>query len=190
MIFLKKVFRYLYIRLWCFESTYVFCHSKAKSDVNQPNNQVDNLLITQATKDNLQDILNFQNNEYVEVFKQFLASGDKGYLGYYHNECVHRSWLKLGPQAINFYWSYAYRLTPQQGYIHYCETATKVRGLGIYAAVLRQIVADYPHKEMLICTQATNIASRKGIEKAGFRLMMVIKTRAILGIKRVTTQLF
>lgn len=57
------------------------------------NNQLQNSIATikHATKDNLKDILYFQHEKYLDVFKNFLYTGDKGYLGYLENNCIHRS---------------------------------------------------------------------------------------------------
>lgn len=50
-----------------------------------------------------------------------------------------------------------------------CWTADQFRGHGIYPAVLSRIALDHPGTRLWMLTDEANAASRRGIEKAGFR---------------------
>lgn len=62
-----------------------------------------------------------------------------------------------------------YEFLPDDGiHICYCETASDERGKGFYPMLLRYIRARYPRKDLYMTVYEDNVASIKGIEKAGF----------------------
>lgn len=142
--------------------------------------------IVQANYDNLVDILTFQDSKYLKIFKNFLDNGDKGYFAYLNGKCVHRSWAQFGEKEVTLLAPFIKRKIKQnEAYIHYCETAPEARGKNIYPAVLSRIVNDFKdkYKNIYISTNIKNIASRRGIEKAGFKEIEKIRIIVILGIK-------
>lgn len=143
-------------------------------------------VIKYATESNLADILTFQNRRYVDVFKNFLSIGDRGYFAYVDGRCVHRSWIKHTPQTVNLHWALPMKLKRNESFIHYCETAPSARGMNIYPAVLSRICNDFREKtSILISCNAKNSASIRGIEKAGFRERERVQVLIIMGIKRI-----
>lgn len=141
--------------------------------------------IVQANCNNLVDILTFQNSRYIKIFKQFLDSGDKGYFGYLNSKCVHRSWIQFGEKEVSLAPFIKRKINKDEAYIHYCETAPEARGKNIYPAVLSRIVNDFKdkYKNIYISTNIKNIASRRGIEKAGFRERERVHLLIIFGIQ-------
>ncbi len=118
----------------------------------------------------LPDILTFQEAKYVDIFKEFLDQGDRGYFGYLDGVCVFRAWVKQGPQQVHLHPLWPLELTAQQLYIHYCETAPQARGKQIYPHVLAHIAAEFSARfQIFISTSAKNTPSIHGIEKAGYR---------------------
>lgn len=121
--------------------------------------------IKHATGDNLKDILYFQPQRYIDIFKNFLSLGDKGYFAYLQDKCIHRSWVKLNEQIVHPHWAYPYKLKENEVFIHYCETALEARGKNIYPHVLSKIIEEHQDKEILISVNETNIGSIKGVKK-------------------------
>lgn len=145
--------------------------------------------IRPATQENLTDVLNFQPARYVDVFRNFLALGDRGYYAYLDDKCVHRSWVKSNEQVVYPHWAYPMKLQPNQHFIHYCETAPQARGKGIYPAVLSKIVNDFKDKgEILMSINVENTPSIKGAQKAGFVERERVKVLVIFGLKFITKQ--
>ncbi|MDR3259736.1 MAG: hypothetical protein LBT51_09045 [Fusobacteriaceae bacterium] len=133
--------------------------------------------------ENLQDILSFQDIKYVSIFEQFLKIGDKGYYAYIKDKCVHRSWAKFNEQIVYPHWTAPLQLKKEELYIHYCETASEVRGKNIYPHVLSTIIENNSNKIILISVNKKNISSIKGIEKVGFCKKAEINIQIILGFK-------
>lgn len=77
--------------------------------------------------------------------------------------------MKLNEQIVYPHWAYPYRLKKDEIFIHYCETAPEARGKNIYPHVLSNISEEHKDKEILISVNDENIASKKGVEKVGFR---------------------
>ena len=183
MKLLKRLGAAIKIRLFCYEIIILFI-SKQKNSVKYTNAD-----IRPVTQENLADILNFQPLRYVDVFRNFLALGDRGYYAYLGDKCVHRSWVKSNEQMVYMHWAYPMQLQPNQYFIHYCETDTQARGKGIYPAVLSKIVNDFRENgEILIGVNAKNTASIKGVQKAGFVKRERVKVIVIFGLKFITKQ--
>ena len=78
------------------------------------------------------------------------------------------------------------------GFIGPCNTYPEYRGCGLYPYALRlacKYLASRGCKRVLINSRATNQASRRGIEKVGFRLCGVIKVLWMLGKKFIYVRL-
>lgn len=134
---------------------------------------------------NVNDILTFNSEQYVETFKHFLNVGDKGYYAYLNGECVHRSWVKRGPQEICFMRDYRINLSEDEVYVHYCATAEKARGMSIYPAVLSQICKDYQGMNVYILVLNNKDHANRGVEKAGFEKAKRVSIRRILGFTKI-----
>ncbi|MFW3344165.1 hypothetical protein [Aliarcobacter butzleri] len=139
--------------------------------------------IKHATNENLKDVLYFQPQKYIDIFKNFLSLGDKGYFAYIKDKCIHRSWIKGNQQIVYPHRLVPHKLKENEVFIHYCETAPEARGKNIYPHVLSNIIEEHQDKEILISVNETNIGSIKGVEKVGFRERERVKVLVILGMK-------
>jgi methionyl-tRNA formyltransferase len=159
---IKKLLNYIKIRLYINETIVLY---------SLENHQLQSSVATikHATNDNLKDILYFQHQRYLNVFKNFLSLGDQGYFAYLKDKCIHRSWVKLNEQIVYPHWATPYKLRKNEIFIHYCETAPEARGKNIYPNVLGKIIKEHSNKDILISVNEENIASIKGVEKVGFR---------------------
>lgn len=127
-------------------------------------------------------ILLVRNTPNLQSFHEFLQRGDEGYYAYLDGKCAHRSWaLHNGVMDVDIF--YHRQLKENEVFIHWCETADWARGHNLYPATLGQIIVDNPGKRVCISVNRNNVASRRGIEKAGFELQEKVTTTVVLGMK-------
>lgn len=115
-------------------------------------------------------------------FKHFLKHGCKMYLvlcngdiaGYYHVSKLSDFKAYLYNDCFLFKGGDKY-------YIFFCHTFDEYRGNGIYSYMLTQICKDTIKKagNVFISTDMKNIASQKGIEKAGFGKLGMLKYKRV-----------
>ena len=141
MIFLKKLKSFIINRFYVNETIILFELDKLILQTSTAN-------ICKINNNNLSDILNFQDEKSLNIFKDFLLLGY--YYGYINNNCIHRSWLKLNEQIVQLHWASPYKLKQNEAFIHYCETALEARGKNIYPHVLSNIIKEHKDKKILI----------------------------------------
>ncbi len=150
--------------------------------------EIPKLEIRPVDASNVTDVLAMEPEERVVEFRRFLEQGDRGYYAYLDGRVVHRAWVQEGPRNAHLWHGHGdHLLGPGDAFIHYCETAVEARGRGIYPAVLRRVVADARRRGIRTITIATdldNIASRHGIEKAGFTEFQRVMIEIRFGIGR------
>lgn len=103
-----------------------------------------------------------------------LSRGDKCYLGFIDGKVCHYSWV----QAEGFHWIKPAKqwinIKEDSFWIYHCRTVDWARGMAVYPFVLNFILDDYitsGYKTGWIYTTRDNIASQKGIERAGFQIV-------------------
>lgn len=135
---------------------------------------------------NINDVLHFDKPAHLLLFQQFLQRGDRGYLAYLENICLHRSWVICKPGVVFLHWSVPMTLLESEVYIHFCETGPTGRGKNIFPHVLSVIASDFcGSKNVYICVNSNNAASIRSIEKAGFCLWRKIQTIALLNVRLI-----
>lgn len=138
--------------------------------------------VRRVTVENVDDAGIFQADHYLQSFHEFLQRGDAGYYAYLDGKCAHRSWVPHnGVMDVDIF--YHRPLKENEVFIHWCETADWARGHNLYPATLGQIIADNPGKRVCISVNEKNMASRRGVEKAGFTVQEKVKTMVVLGMK-------
>lgn len=171
--FIHKIFQKIYVR----KSFFLFEGGRLT------NENESKFRVSKVTYSNLTDASSFQSDYYLDKFSQFIRQGDHGFYAYIDDVCVHRSWL-VSSGVVKIHWSLSYELKPLQAFIHYCETSPIARGKGIYPEVLMHIRRNYKLADsFLINVECNNIASIKGIEKAGFKKVKIARILILFGIK-------
>lgn len=175
----RKIYHYIKMRIYLNETIILFQHQR-HTDQKSP------ATVVEANKDNIGDVLSFQDERYVKTFNRFLDIGDKGYFAYLNGKCVHRSWVKHKPQNVFLHPLLSISLNYNEAFIHYCETAPDARGKNIYPHVLSRIAADFKnYSRILISVNKKNTPSIKGVKKAGFVELESYKIIVIFGIRYV-----
>lgn len=160
------------------ESIIYLCETEKQKTTNV--NGKNDILILKVTSENIKDILEFRSQSTLNIFIELLNNNHKGYYAYLNGKCCHCTWVLFedGWQSISKY--IEVKLNKKIGYISYCETADWARGKSIYPNVLRYIVNNCANvSKFFIVTNSKNIASIKGIEKAGFNILAKIKTYSL-----------
>ncbi len=151
-----------------------------------PANLNNDIQIERITGENINDALIYEPQVKVDAFKHFLNQGDIGFYAYLNGQFIHRSWVTFGPKTEPQWKRYApIMLNKGEAFIHWCETVPWARGVGVYPSVLGHIVNQLSEYATVfyISTTEDNIASRRGIEKAGFSLISAWKVKSFLGFK-------
>jgi len=120
-------------------------------------------------------------------FKYFLKHGCNMYLTLHENNITGYYFVC----KISDFKPYPYNKLPLfQGdksyYIFFCHTFSEYRGKNIYPYVLTQICRDVEKKSgvVFISTDVDNISSQKGIEKAGFEKLCILKYKDIASVHK------
>jgi len=185
--FTRRMMRFLYCRVHNFLAYRLYYRKTLilYKHVRLEEIQAD-ALIKPVDSTMLRDVLTFQPERFIEVFKQFLDNGDSGYFAYQDGRCVHRTWVQSGPRTINLHPYWPWTLEKNQRYIHYCETAPWARGKGIYPYVLSHIAHQFSStQDVFICTYLDNPGSIKGILRAGFQEVERRRITGCFGFKRI-----
>jgi CelD/BcsL family acetyltransferase involved in cellulose biosynthesis len=100
-----------------------------------------------------------------------LENGDELIIGSYKGELAFAGWLTRGPTADLPEVGCRIALDADSVYIYDCYTSSLHRGLGIYPAALKTVLGQLRSGERaLIGCMSGNVASRKGVVRAGFLL--------------------
>lgn len=142
---------------------------------------------SEADINNIVNFYGFSKNSSGELkTRERLARGDKPYLAFSGESLVHISWLSRWPKVwVSAIWGYL-SLKKGQAYIFKCSTNDHFRGKNIYPIVLQRILKDMAAdnvKQVFITCHPSNIASIKGIEKAGFSLQRKLYAFRVFGKK-------
>jgi RimJ/RimL family protein N-acetyltransferase len=119
--------------------------------------------------------------------RQFLARldhGDQCFLAWLDEELVHYSWVQT--QGIHSIMPAGMKqeISPGEFWIYDCRTAELARGKHVYPFVLVSLLQEFFQKgfrKTHIYTTKDNLASQKGILRAGFQLYKTIKAISWLG---------
>ena len=168
--FLKRVAaklnRHLGVNFWQ-TNLYRLSNADLRSAVPENDGSVKWELLSRSRVGQLKDVGWFDSNEFV----QRLRRGDRCYTATIDGRVAHYSWVQRsashpiteagvsGPAGNGAFW------------IYHCVTADWAKGRGIYPATLQRIVRDYfaeGDSTAWIYTSKRNVASQKGILRAGF----------------------
>lgn len=111
------------------------------------------------------------NEKKLAQFKKRFDRKDICYVAMVDNIIVNYSWVALNGKHYVEPERKSVDILPGDIWIYDCVTNKDYRGLNIYPAVLGFILRKYVNSNIFIYTTKKNIASQKGISKAGFSLI-------------------
>lgn len=116
--------------------------------------------------------------------KYLLDNGGEMFLAFSKGQLAHIAWLLYSPGICEA--SHSVKIKQDEAYISSCYTHHRLRGRNIYPAVLQHILEYATARNVdtyFISTDSSNIASIKGIEKAGFSFVGKLRIFRLFGKK-------
>ncbi|MBA7696966.1 hypothetical protein ES703_105624 [subsurface metagenome] len=114
--------------------------------------------------------------------RRLFDNGGKVFLAFSEGKLVHIGWLFCSPLIHEP--SFSVRINQDEAYIGRCDTHPDFRGKNIYPAVLQHIITHAVgknRKRCFVATIPTNLASIRGIEKAGFSFVGKMRMFKLFG---------
>lgn len=124
-----------------------------------------------------------------EVLRRF-RSGGRCYTAWVDGHLAGYGWVSFKEEYVGEF-NLRVRLLPGEAYIWDCFTLPAFRRLGLYSALLSQVLCDLeagPVCRVWIGTDADNIASQRGIARAGFRAVADMVLARVLAMRLVWVQ--
>jgi hypothetical protein len=122
-------------------------------------------------------------------FKKFLNNSCKMYLVLHKNHLIGYYYIcKLSDFKPYLYLNYSLFEGNNKYYIFFCHTFDEYQGNGIYTYILSQMCKSTlsNYGKVYISTNASNIASQKGIETVDFKKLGILKYKKIGGVTFVS----
>jgi RimJ/RimL family protein N-acetyltransferase len=144
------------------------------------------LTVRKATAADIDAARSLEDDSGIAYLKHVMANGYRAWFGYCDGIVVHRSLMLPGPCSYHLWnWTATLDVPEKEGVILGCVTHPKYGGRGIYAAVLALIARDPEWDAVWGFTEVENMASRKGLTKAGFKEHHTLAVRAWHGFAHV-----
>ena len=128
--------------------------------------------IQNITPDNVERVTDFRDRDKERVFRRFLNEGQVGIYAISDSKVVGHAWAVICHKKRNMANGY-FELQKGEVLIHFCNVKESCRGQGIYPAMLvalcKRLFGEIGSNKIFIDTEVDNIASVRGIQKAGFR---------------------
>ena len=141
------------------------------------------LRIEGACAGNLDPIQAFDSPRHLTTFRGFLAAGDRGYLAYHRDRCVHRVFVTLGPARVQLHRFWPLDLGPDQAFVHSARTSRDARGLGIAPAVVRHFVSEIGEdRDYVTVIDARNTPALGAARGAGFVAREFVRQIVVGGV--------
>lgn len=125
------------------------------------------LTLAPITRETVDDVLSFRAASTARSFRRLLDWEDVGIYARIDGVVRGHAWSGSARRVGGYFDAHA-----DEGFIHYCNVDAACRGRGLYprmlVALTRQLFDDGAAR-VLIDTEVTNIASQRGLLKAGFR---------------------
>ncbi len=110
--------------------------------------------------------------------KARLNRGDLCYIGLLKGKVAHFSWVQREGTHVVTEAGRRFRILNGDIWIYHCRTADFAKGFGLYPSTLAAIAAEHfsnGSRRIWIYTSSGNIASQRGVTKAGFRYAGTLK---------------
>lgn len=127
-----------------------------------------------------------------DAITRYLDTGDRLAVIRYGDSVACRGLVRTHGHLILEGQRKARPLREGEAFIHYCRTATAFTGRRLYPQMLSHILRDMEQQEginqVTITCREDNVASIKGIERAGFTLRRRLRTIGVLGGRAAFTR--
>jgi len=142
--------------------------------------------VRRADSGSLGDLAAFDTPTHRQVFADYLAAGDVGYLAYRGGRCVHRVFATPGPATVHLHAMLPHDLAADEVFVHSGRTAPDARGLGAAPAAAAAMVADLgPDRRYLTAIDARNRPALRASRRVGVVEEGRIRVRVVGGLRLV-----
>ena len=129
--------------------------------------------IEKITSKNLEHIVDFRETRHIKVFEGFLKQKNMiGIFAFFNSKAIAHVWCTICFRKhcrVNGY----FNINNKEAFIHYCYVKENFRGQGVYSTMLKymceKLFKEYHVNKIFIDCEVQNIASKKAIEKVGFK---------------------
>jgi len=137
-----------------------------------------------APTEALGEALQMDSPAQVEMLRKRASRGDIVYRACLGGRMMHRGCLQPGPGIARCEHRVAFPLRRGEAYIHSCRTHADGRGRGMYPATLSRMAQDWKARgsDVYVATVESNLASMRGIEKAGYSMTRRVRSLVLFGI--------
>ncbi|HTK31668.1 MAG TPA: hypothetical protein VL332_06870 [Candidatus Saccharimonadaceae bacterium] len=142
--------------------------------------------VREVGADQVDEARSMEDEATLAYLRGVMARGYRMWFAYADGIVVHRSLILPGPTTYNlWHWTAKLDVPAGEGVILGCATHSKYGGRSIYASVLSRIANDKRWSAVWGFTEESNMASRKGLIKAGFHEDHVLTVNAWHGFAKV-----
>lgn len=186
--FALKILRRSFGKIFILSRSYLFALTKPVMTSVEPKCSIQ---IRKASEKDLWLVASFygceEGSDERKEIVEALQAGDECFLMFEGLNVVHCSWLRLGRLiGIGLKQLYQLDLRAGEACVYHSKTSPVYRGLNFYPAMLLHIQKQFfarKGEKIYICCGVENIASVKGIQKAGFSCERKLSILQIFGRK-------
>lgn len=181
--FLKSGFRHLRVFVFSYRPVYIYGTSSLPSYSLEPRCPLEIRKGTEQDTNFILELMNYMDHSVALCrIKDEFNQGNKPFLAFSEGKIAHVSWLFHPPKVKETL--VVFHLCEGQCSIGACLTSPEFRGRNIYPVVLQYIIKEVFSKnvkKVFIAVAPHNIASTRGIEKAGFVKLKKIRGFILFG---------
>lgn len=158
------------------ERTYLYGREASASPVPEITSPVP-LHIARVRADELQQLVALGPDEHEEWMSRMLR-GDACYGAWVESKLVHYSWVQTSGEHSIETAGIDLPIRPGELWIYNCRTSNEHRGLKIYPRVLQHIMRERFAEGAVVAwiyTAEHNVASQRGVERAGFTRVRTLR---------------
>lgn len=186
--FILKILQRLFSKIFILSRSYLFAVTKPAEVSVEPKCPIQ---IRKASEKDIWLVASFygceEGSDERKEIVEALQAGDECFLMFEGLNVVHCSWLRRGrPIGIGLKQLYQLDLGAGEACVYHSKTSPVYRGLNFYPAMLLHIQKQFfarKGEKIYICCGVENIASVKGIQKAGFSFVKTIRAVRLFGRK-------
>lgn len=181
--FLKKALRRICSFVFSYRPVYIYGISGPAFHNLEPRCPLEIRKGTEQDTDFILELMSYMDRSVaLRRIKEGFKGGNEPFLAFSEGKIAHMSWLFHPPKVKETL--VVFHLCEGQCFIGACLTSPEFRGKNIYPVVLQHILRDVftrGTKAVFIAAAPSNIASMRGVEKAGFHLLKKIRGFMLFG---------
>jgi hypothetical protein len=164
-------------KFFCIDKKIIYIKANKEIPIIFPKIEIRYIILSDETELERLSVNKYFKKQIVKI-KNFLKNGCKIYIAVDNNNIIGYYIIsKILDYKPHLYLNNSLFEGDNKYFIFFCNTLFEYQRKNIYSYMLTQICKDFikNHEEVFISTEAENIAAQKGIIKAGFEKLGVLK---------------